>query len=232
MFKNKKAFTLTELVIVIAIIWMLMAWMTVYLWWSDEKRKVIEAQWCVSTLLGEMNNYAFYALTSKSLRKSGAEPISPEFYRITLDWDSALKLGYSMNEYEMTDFKSLTVSNTCRQNSSKLRFNREWWNNDIHSVKMNKWFSPKSLQENRIFFLSWDNNNKYLTWAIIVSLCLDDNCTPGKSKKQIWKRSFDWRSQTISLKNCTFYNNDNSTCKTREGCKVYDAEDVTKCKEY
>ena len=231
MFKNIKAFTLTELIMTIAIIWVLMMWMTVYIWWSDEKRKIIEAQWCANTILWEMSNYAFFALTSKSLR-SDSNLISPDFYWIKLGDDDSIKLNYYIwntkpnNINDFTDFRTLTVSQTCRQNNSKLLFN--WENDDISGVIMNKWFTPVDLSENRIFYLLW-NNNKYLTWDIIITLCIDDSCD---TKKQFAKWTFDGRTQIISLTNCAFYNDDKSTCKTREWCKVYDNEDITKCLEY
>lgn len=60
-----------------------MMWMTVYLEWGSENSKVIEAQWCANTLDGEIQNYLFSALTSKSLRvKSGDSyfEVSPNSY--------------------------------------------------------------------------------------------------------------------------------------------------------
>lgn len=236
MFKNKKAFTLTELIMTIAIIWILMMWMTVYIWWSDEKRAIIEAQWCANTILWEMSNYAFFALTSKSLR-TNSELISPNFYWIKLDNNDTIKLFYS-NEEKPTDptkfenYRDLTVAHTCRQNNSKLQFAWDTENIDagnISHVIMNKWFTPVDLNENRIFYLVGDDSNKYLTWDIIITLCLDNDCDVTR---QFAKRSFDWRTQTISLINCAYYNDDKSECKTREGCKLYDDEDVTKCLEY
>lgn len=230
-FKNKKAFTLVETIIVIVIIWVLMMWTTIYFGWSNEKRKIIEAQWCLNTILWELNNYTFYAMTSKGLRTS-SDVITPNFYRITLDGDSTLKLGYSMNDSDgMTEFKTLNTSNTCRQNNSNLKFARNVWDNtdNISGLKMNKWFSPVSLNENRVFYLKWDTN-KYLTWDIFVTLCLDNTCS-GQSMKQFAKRTFDWRTQIISLVNCAFYNDDN-TCKSWENCKVYNDTDVTACDQY
>lgn len=215
-----------------------MMWTTVYLGWTTEKRKIIEAQWCANTILWEMNNFAFYALTSKNLR-DGSNTISPNFYRIASDGDSTIKLGYSLGEDDnMTEFKSLNVSNTCRWNSSILKFERNWWNNDtISGLKMNKWFNPVSLNDNRVFYLKWSGSNKYLTWDILISLCLDHKCEK-ESRKEFAKRSFDGRTQTISLKSCAFYkdydknNDDYIKCKTRDDCKSYSDTDPTTCEEY
>ena len=184
-FKNKKAFTLVETIIVIVIIWILMMWTTVYFGWTTEKRKIIEAQWCANTILWEMNNYAFYALTSKSLVKNWWTPRSPYFYWIKLvdddwitvnDWWTSLVLNHSkewkvhldqdnlITEFnDFDEFKTLTTSNTCRQNSSNLRF---WWDKNISEVVMNKWFSPVALNEDMVFYLVWTAWEKYLTWDL------------------------------------------------------------------
>ena len=40
------------------------------------------------------------------------------------------------------------------------------------------------------------------------------------------------KNQVKGKVNCIYYNDDNHTCKTRDGCKLYDDEDITKCLEY
>ena len=210
--------------------------MTVYIWGSDEKRKVIEAQWCASTIWWELTNYIFYALTSKSLRGSDGNLDSPDFYYITLSGNNAFDLSYT-KFIEQADgkkvegneklYKHLTISNACRTNNSNIRFAWSWY--DITSkIKINKWFTPVKLNEDKVFYIQ-TTNNKILSWDIIITLCIDDNCN---TTKQVSKRFIDWRTQTISLRNCAYYKDDKYTCKTREGCRVYDNEDITKCLEY
>lgn len=220
MFKNKRAFTLIETVIVVAIIGILMVGTTVYLQWSDEKRKIIEAQWCTSTILWEMNNFIFYALTSKNLRISDTETVSPDFYYISIEDDptisgvkSNIRLGYTTNNpanspSDITTFKTLNTSDTCRQNSN-MNFTRTW-SNGMQFITMNKWFSRIKVNNTNVFYINWN----HLTGDIIINLCLDKNCI---TQKETSKWVVDWRSQTISLKNCRFYQIEDSTkCNERE----------------
>jgi len=156
MFKNKKAFTLTEMIIVIVIIWILMMWTTVYLQWSDDTRKVIEAQWCASTIWGTINNYIFYSLTSKNLRISDSEVESPDLYTIKLTdcngdhlCDSFKFFDYicengSCNAWEYE--KTYNISNTCHASQSKIKVKRESWN-DSSEIK---WINDLLVQKNLI----------------------------------------------------------------------------------
>ena len=132
--KKIKAFTLTEMVMTIAVIWILMAWMTVYIGWSDMKRKIIEAQWCASSIWWELTNYVFYALTSKSLRLSEEDVISPDFYHISLNSPSnincsknnaesanntlcdSLDLSYSVWNWAVSLYKNLIAWEWQRRN--------------------------------------------------------------------------------------------------------------------
>ena len=87
MFRNKiKAFTIIEIILVVAVIWVLMMATTVYLWGTDEKRKVIEAQWCATTLWSEMTNFVFYTLTSKKLRIDNTPISDIKYYYVSLTW--------------------------------------------------------------------------------------------------------------------------------------------------
>lgn len=225
MFNKKKTFTLIETIIVVAIIWILMMGTTIYLQWSDEKRKIIEAQWCTSTLLWEMNNFIFYALTSKNLRISNSQTISPDFYYISIETNpvynnikSNIVLGYSTwnnsvsNTGDIKIFKTLNPSDTCHQNI-KMNFVRTW-SNEMEFITMNKWFSPVKVNNSNVFYIKWWQNEQLLIWDIIIYLCLDNNCN---TQKETVKWVVDWRTQTISLKNCRFYQIDDSTkCNERE----------------
>ena len=232
MFKNKKAFTLTEMIIVIVIIWILMMWTTIYLEWSDETRKIIEAQWCATTIWGLMNNYVFYSLTSKSLRKNN-EAISPDFYQISLSGCNAQGLcdkfifSYSTGE-SSNIFETHSISDTCNTNKKKLKVYWTWWMTSNATIIMNKWFSPVNLYNPNTFYISWASIEPM--WEIILAFCNDKNCS---SYKDVSEWVVDWRSQNIYVRNCAFYyEEDKNSCKTREGCKVYDDTDVTKCLEY
>lgn len=238
MIKHKiNGFTLLELIIAVSIIWILFMATTVYLWWTDEKRKVIEAQWCASSLWWEITNYVFYALTSKNLKLSNWKMDVPNNYYIQLTWWTSncpswsfcgITLSYSSwtAQTPTAEYKTLTTRNTCRWSNTRLTFTRTWDSN-YHYVKMNKWFSesPENPNDNRVFWLDWG----YLKWYIIISLCLNSECS---SPRQISRFVIDWSTQTIALKNCKYYENDPNICKTRDDCKVYDATDKSRCTEY
>ena len=215
--KKFKSFTLLELIIVIAVVWILMMATTVYLWWTDEKRRVIEAQWCAYSLWGEITNFVFYALTSKNLTLEDDSRVSPDYYYISLTWWTAtgynkILLSYSTWNSSTSNtkiYKTLSSLKDCPWNKNNLIYQRTWWNG---RVIMNKWFSVSAddPSNNQVFTIEWIG----LTWDIIISLCMNDNCT---NPKQISKFTIDWRPQTIFTKNCKFYEvNDGTKCKERE----------------
>lgn len=195
---------------------------TVYIGGSDEKRKVIEAQWCANTIWWEINNFVFYTLTSKHLKIDDNNTISPSHYIIQLTWcdDSLLcdkiDLSYDTdNDSTINSYKTISVSNTCHQTKQPLRFQWSWDTNEkIEYIKMNKWLSPKDINDRNVFYMNL-NDGILIIWDIITSVCINNNeCT---NPKEIWKFRVDWRSQTISRKNCKFYDDDDTTkCKERE----------------
>ena len=239
--KKINAFTLIEIIVVVMMIWILMMATTMYLWWSDEKRKTIEAQWCANTIWWEINNFLFFTLTSKNLKTDSFEG-SPNYYIVEFtwwtgwgvdycsSWNMCDKINLSYSTWEdspenITTYKTLSISN-CSQNN-KLKFYRSW--TQTNYIIMNKGFSPKDIHDKNVFYLSWTDWKKLL-WDAIVWLCLNDECS---NSKEIWKFVADARSQTISFKNCKFYDNENPTkCKTRDGCNVYNSGDPTICEKY
>lgn len=240
MFINKKnAFTLIELVIVVAMIWILIMATTVYLWWTDEKRKIIEAQWCAATIWWEIHNYLFSTLTSKKLKISNSQTESPNYYIIELTWSNCSSwcdmINFSYSTWEdptnIQIYKTLSVSNTCHQTKQPIRFIWSWGNTDTQYIVMNKWFSPRNdIINKKIFYIEGSGSSQSILWDIIITVCIDRNCS---TLKEISKFIVDWRSQTISLRNCKFYqDNDPTKCKTREWCSIYDSSDPTTCKEY
>ncbi len=230
------------MIVVVMMIWILMMATTMYLGWSDEKRKTIEAQWCTNSIWWEINNFLFYTLTSKHLKLSETETISPNYYIIEFTWWNSsycsswnkmcdkINLSYSTWD-EPTDinvYKTITISSACQQNNQQLKFFRSW--SEATQIIMNKWFSPRSINDRNVFYLKDINNNTLLLWYLIVWLCLNKDCT---DPKEIWRFVADARSQTVSLANCKYYDNDNPTkCKTREGCQIYDSSDPTTCQKY
>lgn len=204
---------------------------TIYLWWTDEKRKSIEAQWCAATIWGEITNFVFYALTSKILKLDG-NPQVPEYYYLSLTWGDnngqnciigntwcdTIVFSFATWNNIITEYETHTPWNTCRWSNSRLRFNRSWTtSNDIKQVKMNKWFTvnENNINDKNVFVLenNWWSSIQFV-WDIIISVCLNPDCT---DPREITKYAVDWRSQTISTKNCKFYEyNDANKCRERE----------------
>lgn len=237
----KKAFTLTELIVVVAIIWILMMWLTVYIWWLWERARIIEAQWCAASLWWQMNNYVFNALTSKSLITPNNEIVSPDRYIITLGWWTStdtrncslsafrrwiycneLRFLYTENNDSTQQlYKTYTIWNTCRQNQAKIwlyrRNSRQGWPSDIKFISMNKWFAPRSISERNVFYLQEKygavNERQLTEGEIIVVLCSNNEC---KGWREVGKYHVDGRTQTISFKKCIFYREDNKSCAARE----------------
>lgn len=234
--KNKinKAFTIIEITVVVVIIWILTLWMTIYLDWTWDRAKNIEAESCANSFLWNINNFLFYTLTSKTLKPDWGDEVSPKYYTIQLswwnsnwtpctksnfDWNShnycnQIVLWYiSWDEATPSTYKTYSINNACQQNRSKIWFYRSW--DDLEYIKMNKWFSPITLQDNNVFFITTDdNNNKLLYGDIIILRCYDDNC---ESRRELWKWAVDARTQTISYVKCKFYDeNQLNKCATFE----------------
>lgn len=239
----KKAFTLTELIIVVAIIWILMMGVTVYVWWIWERAKTIEAQWCAGSFWWEISNYVFNGLTSKNIKLVGTNTtVSPDYYYIQLtggtstNTKNCTKTNYTWTDWtycngiifwyttwdnnQILGYRTLNMTNTCRQNQGNIWFFWSWWNNsDIKYIKMNKWFAPRSVNERKVFYLQHDtthwsmDENQLTEGDIIIVYCPNVVCSMGK---QIARYNIDARTQTISFQRCRFYQDDGITCDARE----------------
>jgi prepilin-type N-terminal cleavage/methylation domain-containing protein len=231
-----KAFTMIELIVVVTIIWILALWMTIYLDWTWDRAKNIEAESCAKSILWNMNNFLYYTLTSKTLKDHEWNEVSPNYYTIQLswwnsNWSACNRTNFTWSKIfcneivvwylqsggsaEIIPYTTYTVGNTCQQNNSRLWLYRSG-NKNISYVKMNKWFSPLSLEETNVFFITTDDPNEKLLYDdIIVMRCNDNNC---RSWKELWKFEVDARTQTITYSKCKFYKEDAANeCLEREG---------------
>ena len=221
--KQKNAFTLIELVFVVLMLWILIMATTMYLDWSWERRKIIEWQWCASSIWGKLNNYIFYTLTSKNL-KTESNSISPDFYIIQLTWwnwwlctggntCNEINLNYQTWDIPTQNYKTyetLNISKTCYQSKQPLKFYRNTDNKT--DIIMSKWFTSQK-DNTSVFYITWSELPIY-TWDILIDLCLNKECS---ASKQISKFVVDWRSQTISIRNCRIYSGDDTTkCEKRD----------------
>ena len=226
--KKDRAFTIIELILVIAIVWILMMATTVY-FWTDDKRRSIQAQWCVTTIWWEIHNFLFYALTSKRLRLDENTTVSPEYYIIQLTWalneaDTGCNSTWSICDeillsYATWDDTIETYSrpslNSCHWWGVKIWYYRSGESN-INLLKMNKWFSATSDSpfDRKVFALEDFTGDKILLCDIMVVLCINSGC---QEPQEISRFAIDWRSQTITIKNCIYYEDDDlNKCKTRE----------------
>jgi hypothetical protein len=134
--------------------WILIAWTTIYMWWLSEKRKIIESQWCASSIWGEINNYVFYALTSKNLKISESEVLSPDFYLIQLSWwNSAIEKKQnelpSFNNCTRGNYTNEGIPNLCKElifsytswdKSNIIPYKTLTVSNTCHQSNPNLWF--------------------------------------------------------------------------------------------
>ena len=146
--------------------------------------------------------------------------ISPSYYIIQLTWCSESwycdKIDLLYDKWDWTNnlYRTVSISTSCQQSKQPLLFYWSWNDNTIKRIKMNKWFSPKDISDKNVFYIekSWTPGIALL-WNILTSTCFDNSC---KSTKEIWKFLVDARSQTVSRKNCKFYDDDLTKCKERE----------------
>lgn len=165
-----------------AIISILILWMTVYLWNSGDRAKSIEAEWCANALWWALSNYVFYTLTSKNIRVTpDGDPIPPTYYYISLTGGNStaekkciptnIWSGHFCNKillqyatwyhdpilWDPTHYlyKEVTVNNTCRHGKPEIWFYRDAWDLswNIDYISMNKWFTPREVNAERVFYL-------------------------------------------------------------------------------
>ena len=222
------------MIVVVSIIWILTLWMTIYLDWTWDRAKNIEAETCSKSFLWNINNFLYYTLTSKILKDSDWNEVSPNYYTIQLswgnsNWNSCNKTKFDSESHIFCNevvlwylsgnnnipYTTYSAGNTCQQNNIKIWFYRSG-NKNINYIKMNKWFSPISLEETNVFFITTNNtNDKELYGDIIILRCNDKDC---KSRRELWKREVDARTQTITYAKCKFYKEDKANeCREREG---------------
>lgn len=242
----KKAFTLVETIIVVAIIGILMSWMTIYFNRWQEKSLLIAAEWCENSLNWELYNWIYNTMTSKVI-KWWDDFISPDIYEISLKnsekdddrcWSGSFCDTISLNYFTNDDtgwwrltYNDLTSKNTCRLSQwNKLAFYWSWciidW--EIKScdlgneksipkvIRMSKWLAPMPDFFQKNFFVEDWNDDANISLDWEIIILLCFD-SDCSSTKEIWKRIIDARSQTVSLHKCKFYNEeDASKCETRE----------------
>lgn len=240
------AFTIAEIIVTIALIWILMAWTTIYLWWMSEKAKLIEAESCAYSLNWELTSFTFDVLTSKKL-KINWNLETPRAYRVSLNWwntTETLPECYTSNTWKFcdkiklwiftwtiswasTEYKTLTQKEKCKtlSNGTTILFARSW---DIYKViSMNKWLSEikriewdlpnnKPMSVNSFNSPNLENINNVDTYWII-NIYMCQNWF-CENPKNFARRIIDSRSQTIELNRCRYFSWDNPlACEEREG---------------
>lgn len=128
--------------------------------------------------------------------------------------------GYGQDRHviDQYNYKLLSSANCSQTKNVKLLFHWDW---ELSSIWMNKWFSQLWQDKTKPFYVKTITSAEWKelsTWWIIILACMawGDECLKSQ-RKEIWKREVDTRSQTITLKKCKFYEEDNKNkCKERE----------------
>lgn len=111
----KKGYTLVELIIVMAIIWvLLLAFKNIF---QVKNKDALYGESCVNNLYGDVNNYLYSAITSKAI-SSGSEKIYPSTYYIefdTTDTGNAINLAYATGA-GMVSSRYLSLTGTVPSN--------------------------------------------------------------------------------------------------------------------
>lgn len=145
-----------------------------YLWWSTERTKVISAEWCMNTLDGELTNYVFFALTSKTL-KTWNNFVSPNFYNIYLSsWDT----------------NTLTIDN--KYNSTDIQ------NSRCQIQKVDTWYiiSDNKCNEIILAYQTWNNISGNLSSTIqYKAISSDKNCRQNNwTELRFYWLNFTWEN--------------------------------------
>ena len=143
---KKKGFSFLEILIVIMVIWILFI---SFRWSFTIKNKdIFYGQACIETIYGEVNNFLYTAMSSKSVN-SWWEQIFPDTYSIQFSGQS-ITLGYQTSEDTYAIYRDILISgntsNYCNDNTYNILMS-----GDTYTVYISKWLQGEQWTN---FFLS------------------------------------------------------------------------------
>lgn len=201
---KKKWYTLVELIIVVAIVWILMvAFRGIF---EIKNRENLYGEACINNLYGEVSNYMYAAITSRALL-SGANKIYPDFYAIEFEtYKNQINFLYmtwsTRNYLSWSTRKSLGITGNvpsnynCKTNSYNITMSG-WINWPVILLVINKWLSEDTSL--RSIYIDDPLSKAIFTWEVKF-LLIDAKWAPWY--KELGKFSIDTRTQNIKNDLC------------------------------
>jgi len=192
----KKAFTLIEIVIVIALIGILMiSFKQIF---QLKNKDVLYGQTCSNYIYGDLNNFINSAITNKALY-SGNTQFFPNYYIISFSTEqNTINLNYQQNNGLTGTRKSLNLSGDipsnyqCNKTEGIIKISGD---NSIITIK--KWLQQT---ENLPSFMLTQNWSMVFTGTIPIYACsINNKC------KNISKINIDSRSKSLTNHNCLVF---------------------------
>lgn len=193
MFTKKKWFTFLEVLIVMMIVSIL--FVTLRSSFQIKNKEVFYEQACVESIYGQINNFLYGAISSKSVNSWWTQ-IFPDVYNIHFDTSNQnISLQYKTTGNPYYTYNKINISGQnnmqyCNNNNSTLVLS---W--DSYEITINKW-----LQENnttKAFYLSGTSitGNNIFRWC-------DNN---WEDCKEIAHFITDTRTITIQKQMCLYF---------------------------
>ena len=210
--KNKKGFSLLEMIIVVIVLGILMA-AGIYRLWNLDTNK-FRAEVCINEIYGSISSFAYYASTSKMI--NGNIPIAYTIYTNTLnDWEISLKYtipGTPDILFTWGDIK-LSEKASCKSwTAFKVRST-----SNFTTFKMHPRFKPVGNRNG----IEMDNQGTVIfKWSIDFQFC-----SPANDPKcyDFARILFDARTGIIKKAFCKFYKISDDQQEDRQ-CKEWSAE--------
>lgn len=202
---KKRGFSLLELLIVIAIIWIcFVAFKSAF---EIKNKDTLYAQACIETIYGQVNNFIYGGLSSKSLF-SWTTAIFPQQYSISFNpTQQTIQLKYATGDEIVHIYSSIAITgngNTSYCSSNRYTILMTWASYDIY---INKWLTENTALQ-----------SFYLSGANLVNTGGNDfvYCTPqGNECKTIARFQIDTRSLSLQKQMC-LYVNSTGDCEERD----------------
>lgn len=198
---KKSWFTFLEILIVMIIISVLfVAFRSSF---QVKNKDIFYGQACIETIYGEVNNFLYAAISSKSLNSWWTQ-IFPETYIITFS-GQVIDLWYQESEGPYTIYSSIPISENTNNycSSNKYTIVMTW---DSYEVYISKWLQNN---QNTNFFLS--GTTGVSTWGNTFLQC-DNTLTWCKTMAYFQS---DTRALSIQKKMCLAFE-DNWDCSERD----------------